>query len=346
SGGNLSGCSATTTTGVAAFTGCKIDKAGNGYTLVATDSTDSLTSPASNAFNITVGPASQLVFTTQPTGGSAGYVFGQPVITLQDAGGNTVTTDISRPQLSITTGTPTSGGPGTLSGCVGTNTAGVVTYSGCKIDQVGTGYKLRATDGLKTADSAAFDINSPPPPAGSNPPAPPAGSTSSATASSNSPTGTATATNAGTTVSASGKGAFTVAQYGSDPVGLPTFGSSGQYFDVHVALGSSFTALTITDCNLNGGNNLQWFNPSVNGGAGAWQQVVGAPGPTFTDTSPPCVMVTLGPSTAPSLAQLTGTVFGVSGAPATPPTTPPVTPPVTPPTTPPTTPPPAASGYW
>jgi hypothetical protein len=61
--------------------------------------------------------------------------------------------------LSITSGTPTSGGPGTLSGCTQSETSGVVTFSGCKIDTAGTGYKLHAIDGtLTAADSAAFNI--------------------------------------------------------------------------------------------------------------------------------------------------------------------------------------------
>src|ERR1019366_3569987 len=69
SGGTLSVCTETTTAGVATFSGCKINKAGNGYTLTATDATDGLNtaSAPSSAFNITVGSAAQLVFTTQPT---------------------------------------------------------------------------------------------------------------------------------------------------------------------------------------------------------------------------------------------------------------------------------------
>ena len=46
SNGTLSGCTSTTTNGVATFSGCKIDKAGNGYTLTATDAADNLTVPS------------------------------------------------------------------------------------------------------------------------------------------------------------------------------------------------------------------------------------------------------------------------------------------------------------
>ena len=54
----LSGCSETTIAGVATFSGCKIDKAGNGYTLTATDSSDGLNtaSAPSSAYNVAAGP--------------------------------------------------------------------------------------------------------------------------------------------------------------------------------------------------------------------------------------------------------------------------------------------------
>ena len=89
----------------------------------------------------------------------AGDVFGtQPVVTIQDAGGNTVTTNTSTVSLAI--GTNPAGG--TLSGCTGTTTAGVATFTGCKIDKPGNGYTLSATDGtLQPATSSAFNIVTP-----------------------------------------------------------------------------------------------------------------------------------------------------------------------------------------
>ena len=103
SAGTLSGCSATTVAGVAAFSGCKIDAAGTGYTLTATDATDSL-SKTSSAFNVTVGPAAQLVFTTQPGNGTGGTALStQPTVTIEDAGGNTVSTDTNTITLAIGT---------------------------------------------------------------------------------------------------------------------------------------------------------------------------------------------------------------------------------------------------
>ena len=159
--GTLSGCTGTTSNGLATITGCKIDKAANGYTLTATDAADNLTVPSvpSAPFNITVGPAFQLGFTTSPGTTVAGDPFGtQPVVAIQDAGGNTVTSNTSTVSLAI--GTNPSGG--TLSGCTGTTTAGVATFSGCKIDKPGNGYTLTASDGtLQPGTSNAFNIVTP-----------------------------------------------------------------------------------------------------------------------------------------------------------------------------------------
>src|SRR6202030_995261 len=66
---NTGGLTVNAVSGVAAFTGCSITKAASGYTLPATSS-PVLTPPVNaNAFNITAGTASQLVFTTQPVAG-------------------------------------------------------------------------------------------------------------------------------------------------------------------------------------------------------------------------------------------------------------------------------------
>jgi hypothetical protein len=78
------------TAGTAVFAGCAVNKAGT-YTLTATSGT--LTSAVSASFTISVGPAAKLAFTTQPSGGASNTAFGtQPVVAVQDAGGNTVST--------------------------------------------------------------------------------------------------------------------------------------------------------------------------------------------------------------------------------------------------------------
>src|SRR3954454_24219396 len=142
--------------GAASFAGCKVDKAGTGYTLTATDG--SLTTATSNSFNVTVGPAAKLAFTDQPGGATGGTAFtGQPKVAVLDAGGNTVTTDASNVTLAI----GTNPGAGTLT-CT-TNpvaaSAGEASFSGCKIDKLGTGYTLKATDGALTlATSGTFNV--------------------------------------------------------------------------------------------------------------------------------------------------------------------------------------------
>jgi len=157
-GGTLSGCSDSTVSGVASFTGCTIDKIGNGYTLTATDAADNLTTPSSpsNAFNITPGPAAKLAFTTSPGTTVVGNSLApQPVVAVEDAGGNVTTTNMGAVSLGI----GTNPGGGTLSGCAPTINGGTVTFASCAINKVGNGYTLAATDGsLTSATSSAFNV--------------------------------------------------------------------------------------------------------------------------------------------------------------------------------------------
>jgi type II secretory pathway pseudopilin PulG len=156
-GAVLSGCSSSESTGATTFAGCKINLAGSGYTLTATDG--SLPSVTSNSFAIVSGVATQMSFTTSPSASTAATVAfaTQPVVTLKDAFGNVATTDSSTVTLSITSGTGTSGA--VLSGCSGTENAGVVTFSGCAINKLGTGYTLTASDGsISPAHSNSFAI--------------------------------------------------------------------------------------------------------------------------------------------------------------------------------------------
>ena len=136
------------------FSGCKIDKVGTAYRLQASDTR--LTG-LTTAFDVTPGVATRLVFSTPPSGATGGTAFtGQPVVTAQDAGGNTATGYAGTVALSIATGTGTSGA--TLSGCSGSLSSGVTRFSGCKIDKVGTGYVLRASDGTLSVTSSAFNV--------------------------------------------------------------------------------------------------------------------------------------------------------------------------------------------
>jgi hypothetical protein len=137
--------------GVATFAGCNIVGPAGTYTLTAASA--GLTSGTSGNLTITVGAATQVVFTTQPGGGTSGAVWAvQPVVTVEDSGGNTVTSSSASITLAINTGT------GTLF-CPTNPTAassGVATFSGCRIFGSGT-YTLNATaSGLATDTSDPF----------------------------------------------------------------------------------------------------------------------------------------------------------------------------------------------
>ena len=83
----------------------------------------------------TYGAATQLVFTTQPVGGSTGQELQtQPVVTVEDANGNTVSDDLSPVLLTLSGPGVTTSPTAALSGCAGTETEGVVTFAGCTVN--------------------------------------------------------------------------------------------------------------------------------------------------------------------------------------------------------------------
>jgi hypothetical protein len=99
------GLTASVSDGVAAFTGCNIDKAGRGYTLTATSSTSpSLVPPANaRAFDIVAGPPAQLAFISEPVSGvaSPNANLGPITVELQDSDGNPVDTGLSGATVSL-----------------------------------------------------------------------------------------------------------------------------------------------------------------------------------------------------------------------------------------------------
>jgi len=95
--------------------------------------------------------ATHLVFLTSPGNSAVGTAFAtQPVVAVEDANGNIVTSDFSAVTLNITTNTGFAGA--TLSNnCAGIEFEGVVTFSGCSINLAGSQYTLTATDGSLTS---------------------------------------------------------------------------------------------------------------------------------------------------------------------------------------------------
>jgi hypothetical protein len=158
SGGILSGTTTVSAVnGVATFSSLSINRAGTGYTLTA--SSTGLSGATSTSFNISVGPASRLAFTVQPTNTVAGSAIDSPggvQVSVQDAGGNTVTTNTA----SITVAIGTNPGGGTLSGTTTLSAVnGVATFSNLSINRTGTGYTLTASaTGLTSATSSTFNL--------------------------------------------------------------------------------------------------------------------------------------------------------------------------------------------
>jgi hypothetical protein len=167
-GGATLTCTGGTTTkstvnGVAAFTGCIVNKIGVGYTLVA--SATGLTAATSAPFDV----ADRLAFTTQPSGAGAGAAFTtQPVVAVRAGASATATHDNGTVvTLAIQSGTGAAGAVLTCTGGLSkTAVAGVATFAGCAINKASptspaNPYVLVATaTGLTSASSSGLTVNS------------------------------------------------------------------------------------------------------------------------------------------------------------------------------------------
>ncbi len=157
-GGTLSGTNTVAAVGgVATFFGLTIDKVGVGYTLSAT--VTGIPVVTSTTFNITPGPATQLVYTGQPSNATAGAQIAPAVVlTARDGMGNVATGFNGVVTVAITAGTGTSGA--TLSGAIAVGAVnGVASFGTLNINKSGTGYTLGASGtSLTGATSAGFNI--------------------------------------------------------------------------------------------------------------------------------------------------------------------------------------------
>src|SRR5207244_1006825 len=129
-----------------------IDKAGTGYTLVASSS--GLTDPTSTAFDRKRGVEGKRVFTGRRSNTEAGVAITPAVqVTARDGQGNTATGFTGNVTVAI--GANPSGG--TLAGTATVAAvSGVATFSGLSIDKAGTGYTLVASSsGLTDPTSTA-----------------------------------------------------------------------------------------------------------------------------------------------------------------------------------------------
>jgi hypothetical protein len=146
--------------GVATFTNLALNALVGPYTLTFSDG--ALKPATSASVTVTVGTPSKLVIATEPSTSTASGVVltRQPVLKVEDTGGNVVT--------SVTTGTVTAsvttGAGGTLSaGSIANIVAGVATFSGLTLTGVpGTSYTLTYTGAsLKVVDTSQIDVGQP-----------------------------------------------------------------------------------------------------------------------------------------------------------------------------------------
>ena len=156
-GGVMSGTTTVSTAqGVANFNDLTIDKASAGYRLGV--SAAGLAPDTSNAFSITAGAATSLLFTVQPSSATAGASISPSIrVTAFDAQGNQATGFAGNVTLAIANNP----GGGTLTGITTVGAAnGVAVFPGLSISLAGTGYTLLATAaGVSPVTSVAFNIN-------------------------------------------------------------------------------------------------------------------------------------------------------------------------------------------
>ena len=139
--------------GIATFTDLKINGPTGSYTLSFTAS--GFPTATSSSITMTLGAATALKVSTQPTGGtSGGVVTGSPAVTVVDAGGNVVS---AHPTTAVTVTSST----GTIGGTTSSNTSsGVATFSAATLSGlVSVSHTLTfSASGLSSATSSTFSI--------------------------------------------------------------------------------------------------------------------------------------------------------------------------------------------
>ena len=171
-------------------------------------------------------------------------------------------------------------------------------------------FTVTVTDAIGETASGIFSIDIVPTAAGNIAGGDVVSGSSDATTNQTNGTATAGGQNTGTpetsATASGGVGTVAVTSYNVDPVGAPTFQSSGQYFDIAMSMPAvgGFQSLTATECGVGAGSTVEWSPDGT-----TWEAV----NPQSYDAQTGCV--TLGPLnglSAPTIAQLTGTVFAVA----------------------------------
>ncbi len=154
-GGTLGGTlSLDTVGGVASFATLTLEKAGRGYTLVAT--TTALESASSTPFDIIPAAPARLVFSTPPSDTTAGVILAPAIqVLLLDAFDNQTP---STATVTMTLGN--NAGNGTLSGLTRVAAvAGMASFNTLSVNKAASGYTLLATSGTLSEESTAFTIS-------------------------------------------------------------------------------------------------------------------------------------------------------------------------------------------
>ena len=132
--------------GVATFSGFAINAAPASYNIIFTDgSLASATTISQTA--VSVGAASKLVIVTQPstTAAAGAALAAQPVVDIQDSGGNIITSNTSTVTATLTSGS------GTITHGTATAVAGVATFVGLTLNVPAGPYTLTFSDSPLTA---------------------------------------------------------------------------------------------------------------------------------------------------------------------------------------------------
>jgi hypothetical protein len=152
SGGTLGGTtSISASSGVATFTDLTFAGTANtNYTL--TFASSGFTSQTSSNFSVGVGAATKLVLTTSAATAKYGQAFAtQPVVQVQDAGSNVVTTSSALVTASLSSGTVVGTGNAT-------SNSGVATFSGLGITGSPGSYSITYSSGLLTSASQSITV--------------------------------------------------------------------------------------------------------------------------------------------------------------------------------------------
>jgi subtilase family serine protease len=143
---------ATDASGNATFNNVSLNRVGAAYTLTAADGV--VQSAASNPFDISIGPAAQLVFTTQPVNLLVGGILNMIAVTEEDAAGNVIADNSSSADFTIAA----CGGSVDLGSVILSN--GVGTLSGSqRFYTAAVGLQIDATTGAVSGTSANFNVS-------------------------------------------------------------------------------------------------------------------------------------------------------------------------------------------